>query len=118
MSTEEIQLNEKLIAEFMDYDMPNGNSKDWNKALFEAKKWYIEHRYYKSWDWLMPVVEKMEEMGFGADITPHDVTIIDYVTGNEDIRVVIQNDDNYPKIYLVYLAVIEFIKWYNQNLTK
>ena len=77
----------KLIAEFMGY--PNiANDKD--------KKDYLEDcvKYHESWDWLMPVVQKIEQYCEGV---PQEML----------------NISLYSDINEVYNAVIEFIK--NQN---
>jgi hypothetical protein len=73
--------------------------------------------YDTSWDWLMPVVEKIEQLGFGFTVDPFGIEIIDYTTGKEEVRVRYINDDNYPKIEQYYASVTEFITWYN-NQTK
>ena len=114
MSEEEIMEGNKLIAEFM--DLKNFHTTNWYTDN-DKIGFYIDDKicYHSSYDWLMPVVEKMEKMGYGMDITPHDVTVIDYVTGNEEERVRIENDDNYPKIDLIYWAVIGFIGWFSKN---
>ena len=70
--------------------------------------------YHNSWDWLMLVVEKVEEMGFSVDIfmsacSVHKLsgeTIVDI--GGPEVK-------GQPKIKAVYKAMVEFIEWYNQN---
>ena len=71
-------------------------------------------QYDKSWDWLMPVVEKIENFNDGCTLC-----II------EDERCHINTQTNfevdsvgYTKIEAVYNAIIEFIKWYNQQQFK
>ena len=73
-------------------------------------------QYHTSWDWLMPVVDKIESLRkyystrihFNADEGIHFCDIVDV--------------DNYEracqkscisKITAVYKAVVQFIKWYN-----
>lgn len=59
-----------------------------------------EMRYHQSWDWLMPVVEKINTLRHFGNIDATDrkrmygVSIFDTQT-------------------TVYKAVVEFIKWYN-----
>ena len=68
--------------------------------------------YDKSWDWLMPVVERIDSR------TPYDpcVTIeynwcsIKMLNGGFNIEVV-----GNSRIEATYKAVVEFIKWYNKN---
>lgn len=111
MKTEEIIVENTLVAEFMETrsalvpDMFFG----YNGCLFSP-----EHlRYRLEWNWLMPVVEKIESLGFDIKIKGitcsinrlcEDKTIIQFVLG-----------DRTRKIELVWSVVIEFIKWYNEQ---
>ena len=72
-----------------------------------------ELKYNTSWDWLMPVVEKIESLGYEffivedrikiAHNTDHSTeTIIDFTLGGS-------------KRDATYQAVVEFIKWYNEQ---
>ena len=76
--------------------------------------------YHSSWDWLMPVVENIEAMGYVVYIGNHDCKIWDkevFSPFNE--RPLIDgwyaNYVDSKKITTVWNAVVEFIKWYNQN---
>lgn len=70
------------------------------------------YNYEKSWDWIMPVVERIDSR------TPYDpcVTIeynwcsIKMLNGGFNIEVV-----GNSRIEATYKAVVEFIKWYNKN---
>jgi hypothetical protein len=107
--------NNKLIAEFMGFKR-KGNShiillKD-GFVPFERNVGHLE--FHTSWDWLMPVVQKIDEMGYNVHIsrisckiTPileNDNVITSFVCGNVD-----------KKIKLVYDTVVEFTKWYNKE---
>ena len=90
----------KLIAEFMGVDQ------------VDIDTWYDEHnelKYHKSWDWLMPVVEKIE-----SD-ERYDVGILQYgtrITDNQ--RKIVSNiaDISFDKkIEHTYDAVVKFIKY-------
>jgi hypothetical protein len=78
--------NNKLIAEFMGYAIidKEGNHKDTN------------YSYHESWDWIMPVVEKIVETGYAGWIT--------YDLKESLIAVDIDN---------AYKEIVGFIKWYN-----
>jgi hypothetical protein len=147
MTKEEILRDNKIIAEFMGLKQskwPGGEllwvqksfienfhdvedylveSKfDWENSLPQCK----ELLYHISWDWLMPVVEKIEE-------------IYDYYHGHIDVHIVSNSctikstnfesdySDSEPphhfntytlgsKLKSTYIAVVEFIKWYNNHL--
>ena len=59
MSEQEIIEGNKLIAEFMGYKF----IEDWHQYWRLSDKHLLlenELKYHSSWDWLMPVVEKIE----------------------------------------------------------
>jgi len=88
-----------LIAKFMELDYSSYTT------IYELK-------YHTSWDWLMPVVEKIESIGYEFTIvesrckvsnnTDHSIKELFYI---EKIGIKIDN---------VYDAVIQFIKQYNK----
>ena len=108
--------NNELIAEFMGLSepyylpqygniRPNGEWKD----EFNIN----QLKYNSSWDWLMPVVEKIETLGFWIRMDYGDVFVVD-----DDSNIIIENpmhEDGYTKLSLVYQVVVEFITWYNKN---
>ena len=96
--------NNKIIAEFMGYAIidKEGNHKD------------IDYKYHSSWDWLMKVVEKIEQEGASV------------IIGRFFCEIKYENPlnqkQNYSlrlacgiKINAVYEATLDFIKWYNKN---
>jgi len=111
MKQEEILKSNKLIAEFMGVKIGVDNYSYRVGCVEPLKETHLN--YHKEWGWLMPVVEKLEKMGYGMNITPHDVKVVDYTTGNEEGRYFFINDGNYSKIYQIYCTVVGFIKWYN-----
>jgi len=100
----EIIEGNKLIAEFM---------KQWKgvDCYMYGKDYYgFENlRYHLSWDWLMPVVEKIDSILFGETKIEGRWCEIQTPT-TQPIRVRGVN-----KIDAVWLAVVEFIKFYNQK---
>ena len=109
----------KLIAEFMGFEYDRSLPAHGGGTLitFSIK----DVVYHASWDWLMPVVEKINEMEFSFEIdTWVGVTVYDYSKNfrPESLIEVLKEDEDGNKISTiksVWLAVIEFIKWYNQN---
>mgnify|MGYP003651156778 FL=1 len=78
--------NNKLIAEFMGW---KPNEHHW---CLNGDK---DLQYHTSWDWLIPVVNKIEMECEGVPIQLIDVSF-------------------YDEIHEVYWAVIEFIKEHNK----
>jgi len=90
----------KLIAEFMGaVGTPMYNPTEWDVYITgcldvdsdneNAQHFYTpeEMKYHTSWDWLMPVVQKIESLGYVFTI----------------------QDDNEDKLSSTYKAVVEFI---------
>jgi hypothetical protein len=118
----------KLIAEFMGVK-PTMESPDvysYNDGVFfmvrednpekvmEAIAKYA--KYHTSWDWLMPVVEKIEDIEtIDVDILTNGTKIYEWRSGGE---VIVNNCAEISftnKIEHTYSAVVEFIKWYNEK---
>ena len=125
--------NNKVIAEFMKLETETFNSGILNyyyHDLFDGS-WFEEHElsYNKSWDWLMPVVKKIESYNVNVNINglysvfnknvAHQVTIrIEAVEMSEGGKSAWVLEDEYlyhsdvkdTKIEAVYQAVVEFIR--------
>ena len=68
-----------------------------------------------SWDWLMPVIEKIENLEnyrFDITIRQETITILDK---DKEEEIYCFFGEGESKLEIVYKAVIEFIKWYNEN---
>ena len=102
----------KLIAEFMGAKMRGRAGK---RVLTLNGK--TEFKYHTSWDWLMPVVEKIEEdERYNIDILQYG-TIISSNTKEQGYLEIVNNvaDISFDKkIEHVYDAVVEFIKQLNK----
>jgi len=94
--------NNKLIAEFMGWEsniyphLPNRVHKLNPVNHSEMSMDIGVIKYHVSWDWLMPVVEKISKIKGFNDIE-NDLS---------DLRIT-------AKMENVYSAVISFIKWHN-----
>ena len=122
----EIIEGNKLIAEFMGLV---ANTHDSGRTYAVGDTYLIDGhicahdwqslKYHLSWDWLMPVVEKIEELHCG--------NFHFYIVDNEcDIAFSSLYDPNFEeynapnfsqkegnKLTSTWCAVVEFIKWYN-----
>jgi len=91
----------KLIAEFMDVNLIEGQLGE----------------YHISWDWLMPVVEKinlLDDYRYTFLIASMDTQIVDNITNDVIVEVSCKHSVD-ELIKSVYEAVVEFIKQLNKE---
>lgn len=110
----------KLIAEFMECWNSSYKTKHIGTNLpFLGNKWrdWGDMKFDSSWDWLMPVVEKIAEN--------YDFTI-QFYAGDCNCYCMKQTDSATdipgighggfkPNIESVYRSVVAFVKWYAKN---
>lgn len=107
----------ELIAEFMGWVWP----RDPDHKRYEI----TSLKYHVSWDWLMPVVEKISKITFKWETKHESGTdsyylrtfgMLDEETGRVMVRINNCALHTAPTlIEATYKAVVEFIKWYNEN---
>ena len=121
------QEDNKLIAEFMGFTKDSENLyliDDYSlRSDGEHQATYVnEMKFHSSWEWLMPVVEKIEETEVNGDYASMiikqgscEIEMFEYRKEQKDgekLRVFFFQGS---KIEATYKAVVEFIKWYNEN---
>lgn len=91
----------KLLADFMEKPIYrfDGLTKIETKLL-----------YHTDWNWLMQVVQKIESLGNDILITTNYIQI-----GFDEGEQFIVVEEVNVKIEAVYQAVLEFVKWYNEQ---
>ena len=99
----------KLIAEFM--------GAEWHKDFFKdvciISPSNISYKFDTSWDWLMPVVEKIEALKHRVEIS-HNGCLIESHKDLDNARMNSGIGEIEPtKLKATYKAVVKFIK--NQN---
>jgi hypothetical protein len=102
-----IEESNELIAKFMGNEVagPGIPMGIW----FEDTKDFIQFqdlKYNSSWDWLMPVVEKIEQLRHNA--SPGDITF-------DLMKETIDSALSEARIEYAYQSIINFILWYNKN---
>jgi hypothetical protein len=121
----------KLIAEFMDVFPRQGEERTGMKEFYSPIDLDIsglpdeltlaDDLDFRQWHWIMPVVEKIESFEdddkcckYNVNIQQSWVEILD----NENLDEIVFMESCgtlLTKKELVYLAVVEFINWYNKN---
>jgi len=109
MTYSEILENNLLIAEFMN---------NWTDTGQEPAYYVYKHKgcsiheleFHNSYDWIMPVIEKIENTVING---------IQLSTNIEDQACFILGTSIFAeaetKLEAIWLTVIKFIKWYNNN---
>ena len=142
MTSEEILDGNKLIAEFMGFESVNkrvrtksGRYYDYhampNFSVIKEDVIYIESeigwglveqdylfgedlKFNSSWDWLMPVVEKIENVLDGEV----SAIISEASCGINYCAIYSVSVESNTKIEAVWLACVNFIAWYNLQTNK
>lgn len=123
MTEKEIIEGNRFFAEFI-----TGQSKE-SKVFFDLNCTVNELKYHSSWDWLMPVVEKIEHLYADETSLPR------FTISSHDCNFAVSYPRKYKswivgcyskspekikansKIEAAWKVALEFIKWYNsQNI--
>ena len=120
--------NNKIIAEFMKWDILN----DMTYSKATKGKWIEldKLKFHSNWNLLMEVVEKIESLedterfeitNSGVNITHYQTKEVKFIYNgyhtNKGMYLLTEKAVD-TKIEAVYMAVVEFIKWYNKNAVK
>lgn len=107
-----MKTDNELIAEFMGLEHKGGDVKIKQSAW--PKMFWTTARYDTSWDWLMPVVQKIESLMPHINI-PADLEALKNGTHGSEPHIEVLSLSIASKISEVYAAVITFIRWFNQQ---
>ena len=104
------QKDNKLIAEFMEWDILN----DMTYSKATKGKWIEldKLKFHSNWNWLMEVVEKIESLNYSIEINKQEENDYQCLVVQKDIKV---QTFSKIKIEAVYNACVEFIKFYNEQ---
>ena len=116
-------LENKMIAEFMGMQDTDLGWYDSKEAMSEyacqmvGGNTFEELQYDRSWDWLVPVVEKIESLGFKFEKN------YQRVDGDWQCLIVKGNDILHQQfdrksLNASYNVVVDFINWYNTQKKK
>ncbi len=76
----------------------------------DANEYSDEIKYHKSWNWIMPVIEKIETMDYGFKMCRKVVEV--YV---DSTKSVIVKTKEASRMESLFKAVVEFINLYNSD---
>lgn len=112
-----MKTDNELIAEFMGCKTLEHQPHLWKIPGIDWPFAEFQMLYATSWDWLMPVVEKIVKL-FDEAFPP----------GEEFVKRILAHEEPIEKEYMdvvglpigtpiqeVYQTVVTFIKWYNEN---
>lgn len=113
----DIREGNKLIAEFAGWKFvthpiyrPEGS---WDNSALGYGHWSAEaFKYHSSWDWLMPVVEKIWSLGGWEFVIFANGCSIN---GDHEQPPYISVTDGGSTISSTWKAVIKFIEWHNKT---
>lgn len=101
------QNNNKIIAEFMKHSHPFLPSKSTINYIAE------DLEYDNDWNWLMPVVDRIESLGYEFFIVENRVEVAHNT--DHSIETIIDFTFHGGKRGATYRGVVEFINQYNKN---
>lgn len=105
----------KLIAEFMGLPTETMGVKQEVIYCMNQDDWYFADNlnYHLSWNWLMPVVEKIESLGYEFTIVENRCK----VSNNTDhsVEELFHIETIGSKLDTTYDAVVQFINQYNNK---
>ena len=104
-----METNNKLIAEFMGYHTYESNGYDMVRYSDCNERTLQDTHYHSSWDWLMPVVDKIKILVMEDDSDElYNSEEWDNIT--HTLVQILFVDSLHLEIKSVYQAVVEFIK--------
>lgn len=128
MIQEHIEGN-KLIAEFMGWKyiqksvtvFKDGEYEDWQWEVPIEDNMYnkahLNHNLYfhTSWDWLMPVRDKIISLACNVNIINNYCQIIKFESGGNPPSYQRTQTMAHSALDNTYNAIVQFIKWYNNQ---
>lgn len=72
-------------------------------------------KYHSSYDWIMPVIEKIEALGYDIQIAKGYTDVMFYYFGAKQMGHQLACGEGKSKLENTWSAVVDFIRWYNLN---
>jgi len=74
----------------------------------------VDFKYHSDWNWLMPVIDKIESLGYWIEL--HSGAESVFIIGKLNTAKDLFSEEGKTKIEAAYNGVVEFIKHYNKHL--
>jgi len=103
--------NNKLIAEFM--GMRYGEERKFKEGEWTHSIQSLS-RFNTDWNWIMEVVEKIEQLGYEVLIGRISCNINSILDRENPISSMVCGDVS-KKQSIVYETCVKFVKWYNKQ---
>lgn len=109
-------MGDQLIADFIGERLPKstlqGATQQWKFAFCDGFYPDLANMHFKDkWDWLMPVVEKIESLGYFVMINRWTSVY----QGPAHDRKELFTLSSESKILNTYRVIVKFIRWYNEQ---
>ncbi len=104
--------DEKDLVDNIVYGDNRYSYKEYFKGYNESLYYHLI--YHESWDALMPVVEKIETLGYGVRIE-HNFCWINRISHDYIPNSYSDIQGEGTKIENTHKAIVKFIQWYNEN---
>lgn len=137
MTKDEIIVGNELISKFMNVEETQGhynsygaevptyqivhnlyNGRSYSKPALSYKAFLNRAEYSFNWQWIMPVIEKIESLGYTVIIKTNMSCISRDNKGNRDsdlVKAEFGNGSKLEKTYSCVVSTIEYLNWHNKQ---
>jgi hypothetical protein len=91
-------------------ELPYYKSKVYSSPNLSYDNFLLNAKYHKNWNWLMPVVEKIEEDGYEFNIYDKKCELV----FGENYKIEDITFDEGSKLASTYKAAVSYIQWKNE----
>lgn len=127
----ELAIHNRRILDFMGVNIIDLESEtETEKKLYGANFWKCNYtpsnkrtwlspgliRYHKNWDWLMPVIFKINSLQYEFKLRYDKQLNLSIATIKNDVVSFSDKDGSKTAINSAYYAIIKFLSWYYEDL--
>ena len=116
-----IELNTDIVQGNILLAKLDGWKENNNDSIFSKKSKLLlpeEFKYHLKWDWLMPLISLVEEMGYAVIINGESCSIpnaLIFIIPDENMEKALPEELDEAKRASVWVALVNFVKWLNQH---